>query len=77
MVLRAVQDLKAVPVLAASSVGLLTGSLASLSATCGAFPGRVDPQYEDGMRLVPDYLNARAIGCPRKRRWSMRPVRGQ
>jgi len=60
------QDPKEIPVLAASSVGLLGSPCGEgpLLAVCGAYPGRTDPEYTDGMRLSPDYLKRSGYRLP-------------
>jgi serine/threonine protein kinase/formylglycine-generating enzyme required for sulfatase activity len=50
------QDPMKRPELAGSSIGMLAGSLAPLSAACGVFPGRTDPQFKAGMKLARNYL---------------------
>jgi eukaryotic-like serine/threonine-protein kinase len=57
-------DPKAWPLLAGSSVGLLAGSLGSLSAAGGLFPGRTDAKYEGGMRLARNYLRRQGYRLP-------------
>ncbi len=59
-----VHDPKTMPALAGSSVGLLAGSLGSLAATCGLFPSRTDPEYKEGMKLAPNYLQRKGYRLP-------------
>jgi formylglycine-generating enzyme required for sulfatase activity len=58
------QDPKALPALASSSVGLLVGSLGPLPATCGLFPGRTDSEYKGGMKLAQHYLQRTGYRLP-------------
>ena len=59
------QDPKAMPGLAGSSVGLLAGSLGPLAATSGLlFPGRTDPKYKEGMKLAGNYLQRKGYRLP-------------
>jgi serine/threonine protein kinase/formylglycine-generating enzyme required for sulfatase activity len=57
-------DSKAMPALAGSTLGLLPGSLGSISAICGLFPERTDPEYKGGMRLAPNYLHRTGYRLP-------------
>jgi serine/threonine protein kinase/formylglycine-generating enzyme required for sulfatase activity len=59
-----VQDPWAMPALAASSVGLLSGSLGPVAATCGLYPGRTDPAYKEGMKLAANYLQRKGYRLP-------------
>jgi len=59
-----VQDRRAMPALAGSSVGLLGGSLGTLAATCVLFPGRTDPEYNAGMKLARNYLQRKGYRLP-------------
>jgi formylglycine-generating enzyme required for sulfatase activity len=63
------RDRKALPALAASSAGLLAGSFAALAATGGLFPGRIDPEYKEGMKLAPNYLQRRGYRLPTEAEW--------
>jgi eukaryotic-like serine/threonine-protein kinase len=58
------QDPKAMPALAGSSVGLLAGALGPLAAACGLFPGRTDPEYKAGMKLARNYLQRSGYRLP-------------
>jgi formylglycine-generating enzyme required for sulfatase activity len=58
------RDPKAIPALAASSVGLLAGALGPLAASSGVFPGRIDPKYKEGMKLAPNYLERTGYRLP-------------
>jgi formylglycine-generating enzyme required for sulfatase activity len=58
------QDPKALPALAGSSVGLLAGSWGPLAVVCGLFPGRTDPEYKEGMKLAPNYLQRSGYRLP-------------
>jgi eukaryotic-like serine/threonine-protein kinase len=51
-------DPKAMPALAASTVGLMGSPFGdgALSAACGMYPGRTDPKYTGGMKLAANYL---------------------
>jgi formylglycine-generating enzyme required for sulfatase activity len=63
------RDPKALPALAASSVGLLAGSFGPLAATGGLFPGRTDPEYKVGMELARNYLQRRGYRLPTEAEW--------
>ena len=59
-------DPKAMPALAASTVGLM-GSLlgeGELLAACGIYPGRTDPEYTGGMKLATNYLKRTGYRLP-------------
>jgi formylglycine-generating enzyme required for sulfatase activity len=58
------QDPKALPALAGSSVGLLAESLGPLAVACGLFPGRTDTEYKGGMKLAPNYLQRTGYRLP-------------
>jgi formylglycine-generating enzyme required for sulfatase activity len=58
------QDPKAMPALAGSSVGLLAGWYGPLAATCGLFPARRDPEYKSGMKLARNYLQRTGYRLP-------------
>jgi formylglycine-generating enzyme required for sulfatase activity len=58
------QDPKAMPTLAGSSVGLLAGSWGPLAAACGLLPGRTDPEYKAGMKLARNYLQRSGYRLP-------------
>jgi serine/threonine protein kinase/formylglycine-generating enzyme required for sulfatase activity len=64
-----VRDPKALPALAGSSLGLLPGSMGSLAATCGLFPGRTDPRYRAGMRPARNYLQRTGYRLPTEAEW--------
>ena len=57
-------DPKALPVLAASSVGLCGSAFGPLSAAAGIFPGRTEPEFKAGMRLAPNYLRRTGYRLP-------------
>ena len=57
-------DPKALPVLAASTIGLSRGTVGPLAAVCGIFPGRTDPKFMVGMRLATDYLHRAGYRLP-------------
>ncbi len=59
-----VRDAKALPVLAASSVGLMGSSLGPLPTVCGLYPGRTDPGYKVGMKLAANYLRRSGYRLP-------------
>jgi formylglycine-generating enzyme required for sulfatase activity len=59
-----VRDPRAMPALVGSSVGLVSGSLGPLAATCGLFPGRTDPEYREGMKLAGNYLQRTGYRLP-------------
>ncbi len=54
----------AMPALAGSTVGLLSGPFGPLAATCGSYPGRTDPKYLPGMKLAPNYLHRSGYRLP-------------
>ena len=55
---------EALPVLAASSLGLLGSPLGPMLAVCGLYPGRTDPEYKVGMKLAADYLKRSGYRLP-------------
>jgi len=58
------RDAKAVPVLAARSVGLLGSPLGPVLAVCGLYAGRTDPEYKVGMKLGANYLKRSGYRLP-------------
>ena len=59
------RDRKALPALAASSVGLLAGSFGPLAATGGLDPRRTDPEY----KLARNHLQRRGYRLPTEAEW--------
>jgi serine/threonine protein kinase/formylglycine-generating enzyme required for sulfatase activity len=60
---------KGIVVLAGSSAGLLAGSLGPLAATCALDPKRIDPQYNEDIKLTRDYLQRRGYRLPTEAEW--------
>ena len=58
------RDAKAMPALAASSVGLLGSPLGPVLAICGLYAGRTDPEYKVGMKLAANYLKRSGYRLP-------------
>jgi formylglycine-generating enzyme required for sulfatase activity len=58
------RDPKTMPAMAASTLALLPGPVGVLSASSGVFPGRTDPVYEPGMKLVQNYLKRKGYRLP-------------
>src|SRR5262249_50968804 len=57
-------DLRAIPALAASNVGLLTGPPVPLLAISALIPDRTAPKYGPGMGAAPNYLQRTGYRLP-------------
>ena len=58
------RDAKAMPALAASSVGLMASPWGPMLTACGLYPGRTDPEFKVGMKLAANYLKRSGYRLP-------------